>query len=120
MKKIFVSFLMLVIFSGSALAVEYSAYEKKAFYDGFEGGMFYSLEQTLLQRGIPQAKTSKYVTALKGRLNRTQLENATWACVSKYTPQQLAASQKAVADECFAKWVDDFYGKNTDLINLLK
>ena len=82
--------------------------------------MFYSLEQTLLQRGIPQAKTSKYVASLKGRLNRTQLENATWACVSKYTPQQLAASQKAVADECFAKWVDDFYGKNTDLINLLK
>lgn len=77
MKKFIVSFLALVIFSGSALAVEYSAYEKKAFYDGFEGGMFYSLEQTLLQRGIPQAKTSKYVTALKGRLNRTQLENAT-------------------------------------------
>lgn len=120
MKKFLILCLAMVVLGGSAWAVNYTPQEKKQFYDGFLSGMFYSLEQSLTQQGFPKAKTTRYITSMKARVNRTELESATWACVSKYTPQQMVSGQKKIADECFGKWVESYMTKNMDLINLLK
>lgn len=120
MKKFLILLLAVVILGGTAFAANYNANDKKVFYDGFIGGMFYSLEQRLLAGGLPQTKVTKYVTAMKGRVDRTQLENATWGCITKYTPEQIAASTQKVTDECFNNWVNDFFTKNDDLLNILK
>lgn len=120
MKKLIILVLTVILLGGSAYAYNDSLALKKSFYDGFLKGMFYSLEQSIASRGIPRAKAARYTAALKKRVNRTQLENATWACVSKYSPQEMETYADKLAEECFHKWADDFYNKNSDLIYLLK
>ncbi len=120
MKKILVLFIVFIFSAGVGFAENYDANFKKVFYDGFEGGMFYSLEQSLLMSGIEQAKVTRYIKAMKTRVNRAELENQTWACVSKYPIEKLASNQKKIADECFDKWAENYYIKNKDLTRLLK
>ncbi len=120
MKKILVLFMAVILSAGTVFAENYDANFKKVFYDGFEEGMFYSLEQNLLANKIAQPKVTRYVKAMRSRLNRTELESQTWACVSKYSMQELNSNQQKVADECFGKWSENFYKKNQDLINILK
>ena len=120
MKKIIILFMAVIFSVGTVLAENYDANFKKVFYDGFEEGMFYSLEQNLLMSGVAQPKVTRYIKAMKARVNRAELENQTWACVSKYSMDQLALNQKKIADECFDKWAENYYIKNKDLIRLLK
>lgn len=115
MKKFIVSFLALVIFSGSALAVEYSAYEKKEFYDKYITSLVLSTQLVAMVRGVPKSKQAQLAKALEARINRTELENATWACVSKYPKSQMY--EKAVLEKCCSSWNDDFRSKSIDLIN---
>ena len=120
MKKIFIIFVSLILFGLPALAFEYSAQEKKVFYDNFLKGMFWAMEQSLLLNNIPKSKVTTYVNAMKKRVNRQNLENQTWACVSKYTQKQMSSMSDEIAKECFSKWADDYYTKNQDLMKLLK
>lgn len=120
MKKIFIIFVSLILFGLPALAFEYSAQEKKVFYDNFLKGMFWAMELSLVNNNIPQDKADRYISAMKGRIDRTQLENETWACVSKYTQKQMSSMSDEISKECFSKWADDYYTKNQDLMKLLK
>ena len=120
MKKIFIIFVSLILFGLPALAFEYSAQEKKVFYDNFLKGMFWAMEQSLLTNNIPKSKARVYINAMKKRVNRRQLENETWSCVAKYNPAQLNTMSEKISKECFTKWANDYYTKNQDLIKLLK
>lgn len=120
MKKIFIIFVSLILFGLPALAFEYSAQEKKVFYDNFLKGMFWAMEQSLLINHVPNSKVKVYINAMKKRVNRQQLENETWSCVVKYSPTQLNTMSDKISKECFSKWADDYYTKNQDLMKLLK
>lgn len=120
MKKILILCFAVIFMNIPAFAANYDAAFKQTFYDGFLGGMFYSLEQRLLMSGYPQPKVKSYSTALKSKVNRQQLETATWACVSKYSVEQLSSQQQKIADECFGKWVNDFFTRNQSLTKMLQ
>lgn len=120
MKKILVVLIAVILSAGTVFAENYDANFKKMFYDGFEEGMFYSLEQNLLANKIPQPKVTNYVKAMRTRVNRADLENKTWACVSKYSMGDMTTNQQKIANECFSQWSENFYKKNQDLMKLLK
>lgn len=95
--------------------------DKKEFYDNFIPSMFSSLEQSLLSKGFTQSSVRKYIGTLKSRMNRTSFENATWACISKYTLETLDANAESITDECFGSWLNKFFiNDNKDLMNLLQ
>ncbi len=120
MKKIFILVISLVILGLPALSSEYTAQDKKAFYDNFLKGLFWGMEQSLSQQNIPDQKIKNYVNAMKKKVNRQQLENSTWPCVSKYTIDEMMSQSDTVTQECFAKWATEYYTKNQNLIELLK
>ena len=120
MKKLLVLLMSFIILSGTVFAAEYTAEEKKVFYDNFIAGMFWTMEQSLLTNNIPKSKARVYINAMKKRVNRRQLENETWSCVAKYNPAQLNTMSEKISKECFTKWANDYYTKNQDLIKLLK
>lgn len=119
MKKLLVLF-MTVIISEQAFAYNYDAQFKKDFYDNFVVNFFQSLQQSLLSQGFKQDGVYLYVSTLRARLNRKDLENSTWGCVSKYTPAQLNSGNKKIIDECFDFWTNKFFfEKNSDALKLL-
>ena len=120
MKKIFIMLMSLVIMGLPAFSAEYTAQDKKVFYDNFLNGMFWGIEQSLAEQNVSGDKIRNYVNAMKKQINREQLENATWACVSKYSPEEMASQSDKVTQECFAKWATEYYTKNQNLIELLK
>lgn len=120
MKKIFIIFVSLLLLGLPALAYEYSAQEKKVFYDNFLKGVFLGMELSMSKHNIPHSKSSAYINAMKKRVNRRQLENETWACVSKYTTNQMFVQSEKISKECFGKWMQNYYTKNQDLLKLLK
>lgn len=98
-----------------------TAQDKKEFYDGYIPSMFSSLRQSLISQGFTSSSVDKYITAMQPRLDRTSLENGTWACVSKYTMETLVNNAERISDECFNNWLYDFFiNKNRDLMNLLQ
>lgn len=120
MKKILILLLGFVLLSGSVYAAEYTAQDKKIFYDNFLVGMFWGMEKSLMANNVPKSKVTTYVNAMKKRVNRKELESQTWTCVSKYTQAQLMTQSDKISDECFDKWANNFYLKNQDLLKLLK
>ena len=74
----------------------------------------------MVANGHSRVKADKYATALKSRVNRQQLEQQTWGCVSQASINELATQQQKVAEKCFGPWVTQFMGKNADLYQLLK
>ncbi len=119
-KKLLVLLMSVILLSGTVFAAQYTAEEKKVFYDNFLLGMFWGMEKSLSSSNIPKAKVTNYINAMKKRVNRKELENQTWACVSKYTQSQLITESEKISDECFDKWVKNYYLKNQDLMKLLK
>lgn len=120
MKKIIVLFFALIFLGGNAFAISDTAEFEKSFYDGFLTGFFRSLPDSLVANGHSRVKADKYATALKSRVNRQQLEQQTWGCVSQASINELATQQQKVAEKCFGPWVTQFMGKNADLYQLLK
>ena len=119
MKKLFI-LLFAFIFLGANAVFAYDAAFKKDFYDGFTSGFFYSMSESLRKNGVPAAKVDKYTVSLKGRLNRKDLENKTWACVEKHNYVELISKPDEWSKECFTGWKYEFMTKNSDLLKLLK
>lgn len=119
MKKFLVLICAILLLSSNAVFA-ISASDKTQFYDGFVTGFFWSLNDSIIKSGVPKEKATKYVAAMKARLNRSQLEAQTWACVSKYNTADLFVKQNAISKECFSTWADNYIHKNIDLLNLLK
>ena len=60
------------------------------------------------------------VSTMRARLNRNDLENMTWGCVSGYTKEQMVKS-KDFTEKCFIKWSEKFlFEQNADTISILK
>ena len=78
------------------------------------------MEQSLSQQNIPDQKIKNYVNAMKKKVNRQQLENSTWPCVSKYTIDEMMSQSDTVTQECFAKWATEYYTKNQNLIDRME
>lgn len=124
MKKFLIFSILCIFLCGQAFANVWSAQDKKDFYDSFIASFFISFQQGILTQaqGIKEQSVYMYVSTLRGRLNRTELENATWGCISKYSPESLATGKDAekVYDECFGKWMESFiYEKNVDALKIL-
>lgn len=121
MKKFLAILFLSVIISGQAIAYNYDAQFKKEFYDSFVVNFFQSLQQSLLSQGFIEDKVYLYISTLRARLDRSELENSTWACVSKYSPSQLNNGTKKIIDECFDSWTNKFFfEKNSDALKLLR
>ena len=120
MKKLLTILFVTVIMSGQVFAYNYDVNFKTAFYDSFVVNFFQSLQQSLLSQGFKQDGVYLYVSTLRARLNRKDLENSTWGCVSKYSPAQLNNGNKKIIDECFDSWTNKFFfEKNSDALKLL-
>lgn len=119
MKRV-LAILLCTLISTAALADTRTAEYKKNFYDNLQSGMIESIETSLIQQGFAAEKVKAYTIALKGRIDRQKLENSTWACVSKYTDEQLVSNKEQIAEECFSSWVTNLVNQNIDLVDLLK
>ena len=119
MKKILILLCAIFMLTSSA-AFAYSDHEKKLFYDGFIQGFFGELPDSLVKNGHNRAKAQKYTVALQARLNRQQLEQQTWSCISRYSIEEMNARQKELGIICFGPWVTKFLEKNADLQQLLR
>ena len=120
MKKYILSFLLILCISSQALAYNYDTKFKKNFYDEFVANYFQTLQQSLLNDNYKDESAYQYVSTLRARLNRKDLENMTWACVSQYSEKQMAQS-KDFTEKCFGKWSQKFmFEQNADTISILK
>lgn len=121
MKKIIMFLCIIALVSNTLVyAYEYSNRFKQDFYDNFVASFFNTLQESLMKQNYKDRNVYDYVSTLKGRFDRTQLENETWACVSKYSPEQLKNSNK-ILDECFDNWSNKFFFEaNSDAISILK
>ena len=125
MKKIIVIlgillFINMVVMSLSkAFAYAYDNDFKTAFYDSFIEGMFEGLQQSLLSQGFTNSSVNVYVTTLKSKVNRANLEQTTWDCVSKYTVQQMQTP--GIVDKCFEQWSNNFFFvENSKALEILR
>ena len=121
MKKFLSLFFTLLILSSEVLAYNYSADFKEGFYDGLIANLFQTLQQNLISQGFKQESVYMYVSTLRARLDRKNLEKASWACVSKYTPAQMQSQSDKIISDCFDSWSNKFFfEENADTIKLLK
>ena len=120
MKK-FLTALFLCLAIGTPVFAETRSSEyKKSFYDNLQFGMIQSIQASLVQSGVSADKAAKYTSALSSRIDRTKLENSTWACVSKYSDSELMAGKEKIAEECFSSWINELIQQNSDLLNILQ
>lgn len=121
MKKLLIAIFILAMMGTQALAYNYDAQFKKGFYEGLIISFFQSLQQSLLSQGFDENSVYMYVSTTRARIDRKDLENATWACVSKYSPTQLQNNSTKIIDECFDGWFNKFFfEKNADALKLLR
>lgn len=121
MKKIIIMSLALITISTSACAYDYPPLAKQNFYDAFIANLLGSLKESLFQQGFKPYSVNEYVSTLRARLDRKELENATWGCVSKYSPDEMQTNANQIVNKCFGKWSNDFFFKqNETAINILK
>ena len=121
MKKLIGMFITLLLLSSEVSAYNYNAEFKKGFYDGLLVSFFQSLQQSLISQGFKQEGVYMYVSTLRARVNRKDLENASWACVSKYTPAQMQSQSDKIISDCFDSWSNKFFfEENADALKLLK
>lgn len=117
LNKLIILFL-LIIFSSAAFAHSYPPEFKKKFYDYYMVNFVSSLYMVPQSAGFSQDSTNKYIQTLQNRIDRKQLESATWACVSAYPPEKFNYDSVVVA--CFSDWQKNFLEKNKDALNILK
>lgn len=115
MKRVITLFIAFLALSLSAFAYNYTNEDKQEFYDAFSTEFFSSMNDELISNGFQKSGVYIYSTQLKSRFNRTELENASWACIAKYSPEQLSKDIQGITHECFASWIENFIGKNSDL-----
>ena len=121
MKKLIGMFITLLLLSSEVSAYNYNADFKEGFYDGLITNLFQTLQQNLISQGFKQESVYMYVSTLRARLDRKNLEKASWACVSKYTPEQMQSIPEKIINECFDNWSNKFFfEENADTIKLLK
>jgi len=120
MKKYLAVLLLSIVICTTTFAATRSPEYRKNFYDNLEKGLISSIQDGLLTQGLPAGKVQQYTSALSGRINRQQLENSTWACVSKYSDDELIANKEKIAEECFSVWVTELVNQNTDLLEKLR
>ena len=120
MKKCILSLLIIICAGTQVFAYNYDNKFKKNFYDEFIANYFQSLQQGLMNDVYKDESTYQYVSTLRARLNRKDLENSTWNCVSQYSEKQMAQS-KDFTEKCFGKWSQKFmFEQNADTISILK
>lgn len=92
--------------------INYSAVDKKQFYDAFEQGFFQGLTKELKSQGFTAESIGKFTLYLQANFNRSDLEKSSWACVSKYTPEELENSADDITNECFGTWLKIYTENN--------
>lgn len=119
MKKFLLFVLSILIFSTEVYGYNYDIKFKKEFYERFSANYFQTLQEQLMTQGYKSHKVYQYVSTLRARLNKQELENLTWNCASKYPPKQIY--QNETINKCFSNWSYNFmFEKNSDAIEILK
>ncbi len=120
-KKITTLTLLALLFSStSCYAYDYPDSMKKEFYDNFIAGVGLGARQSLLSQGYEKTSVDYVVYKMQSRINRSELENATWSCVSQYTPEQMLQNTQQITQQCFSDWFMKFMTDTSDLSKLLK
>ncbi len=120
MKKYILLLLISACAGTQVFAYNYDMKFKRNFYDEFVANYFQSLQQGLMDGTYKDESTYEYVATLRARLNRKDLENSTWGCVSQYSEKQMAQS-KDFTEKCFGNWSQKFmFEQNADTISILK
>jgi len=117
MKKLFTLLFVLLFFASSNIAYGGNS---EVFYDKYLEGLYSSLSLPMINSGIAPDKVDKYITAMKGRVDKKSLINSTWACVREKELLTKFEESGEVDGVCFDQWRYDFMNKNTDLLELLK
>ncbi|MCM1338928.1 MAG: hypothetical protein NC191_04595 [Muribaculaceae bacterium] len=91
--------------------------DKKAFYDAFKPEFFGSMKRELMKKGFSESSVNELIRQLEKRYNRTELENATWSCISQYKHEQLTDPQYTdqILKACFADWTQKYINNNKGL-----
>jgi len=112
---------ILLLCTGTAFATTtYSPEAKQAFYDTLIQGMMASMQDSLIKQGYPQTNVQNYISNLSSRIDREQLENSTWGCVTKYSPNDIMNKREEIAQKCFMTWTTELITKNADLMQHLQ
>lgn len=121
MKRVLVLCAVVLLINMQAIAFEYDENAKKVYYDAFTKSLFQGMRSALVSKGYDREKVNEYIGAMQSRLDRNELENATWSCVSKYSPSEQVIKSETVANECFNGWIYSFFNeKNKDTLSLLQ
>ncbi len=120
MKKILIAVIFAMFISTSAFAYNYTEAEKKGFYDGLMKGLFDPLPQQLVSQGFTRDSAQRYTATLRSRVNRTELENATWPCISRYSYQEMFTKPKEISNSCIAGWYMNYIKQNQDALSILQ
>ena len=118
MKKIFIILSIIFLFTSSSYGLNLSSEEKENFYNGIVNNLFSSIEEGLISQGYSELRVKQYVTMMKGRINREELQNMTWSCVNKYDNLE---DKEQISHKCFKRWVTKFIAiDNADLLQIIE
>ena len=101
MKKIVICMLLLVAtsFSSAAFAYQYTEEQKSAIYDMFIATYLSTINQQIQAYPIPADKKQQIINFTKHNVNKQQLINETWGCLSSKEPND----QQGI-NSCFVPW----------------
>lgn len=105
-----------LIFINQAFAFEYSENDKNMFYDAFIDGYIAELSKAVNKLDIDKTKKSEFINELKSKINKDELINSSWNCITKYPIEQIVAASVI----CTTDWSKTQNEKNKEIMKSLK
>ena len=119
MKKIFIFFVLIIFLFGGCSYGAGNSSSDGDFYDEILNQMFSSMQDGLISRGYNEGNVKRYITVLRGRVNKAELVNMTSSCMSKYS--DIKSHEEQIANDCFTAWITKFIAEdNTDLLEIIE
>ncbi len=100
----------------SASAFEYTENDKNMFYDAFIDGYIAEMTKSIEKLNIEKSKKQEFITKLKSEINKQELIESSWNCITKYPIEQIVAASVI----CTSDWNKKQSEKNKSLYKILK
>ena len=115
--KIFSGILFCLIFTVNfAAAFEYNENDKNMFYNAFIDGYVAEMTKSIEKLNIDEKKKKEFISKLKSQIDKQELINSSWKCITKYPIEQIVAASVI----CTADWNKMQNEKNKSLLEILK
>ena len=116
MKKIFKLFILFFLFSNIAFAFEYSENDKEIFYDSFIDGYIEQMTIAVNSLDIEQAKKEKFLKEFIKNINKQNLINSSWGCITKYPIKDIVTASVV----CTQEWTENQTVQNKKIFEAIK